>query len=187
MVDCLRRMMGGSISLLWGGAGTALSGKLCWMASLSVSIERALVRGEDAGLSDARYVVANILSRSDSCGRSTDDFQRLLSWDKGAVLERPAWERLLRVTASRSEESVERPWLWPGAFDLTDAEGEVFVWAFGWGDMGSTLVRPASGRSSRCVADCVADIAGRALGGLARMRSLFAAETQRKASRGGLA
>lgn len=104
--------------------------------------------GEDAGLSEARYVVAKMLSRSDSWGRSTDDFQRLLSWVMGAVLERPVWERLWRFTASRSDVGVVGAWSGcSGAFDLTDAAGEAFPWAFGWGDMGSTLVRSSLPRS----------------------------------------
>ena len=104
---------------------------------------RALVRGEEMGLSDARYVVAKILSRSSSWGRSIDDFQRLLlSWAIGAVRERPVCERLFGVTASCSatEEGVRASWL---AFDLTDAGGEVVAWASCWGDMGSTSIRPS--------------------------------------------
>lgn len=49
-----------------------------------------------------------------------------------------------------------------GAFDLTDAGGEVFPWASECGDMGVTLVRLAARHSSTGVADRVADIAGRA-------------------------
>lgn len=78
-VDCFLRAMGGSISLLWGGTGEALSDMRCSEASLVVSGVRALGRGELPGLSAARYVVANMLSRSDSWGRSTDDFHRLFS------------------------------------------------------------------------------------------------------------
>ena len=54
-----------------------------------------------------------------------------------------------------------------GAFDLTDAGGEVFAWASGVGDMGSTLIRPSGGH---LVAGWVADMARRALTTLARMR-----------------
>ena len=57
------------------------------------------------------------------------------------------------------------PWLEPGlcgAFDLTDAGGEVFLWASRCGDMGVTLVRLSVRQSSGGVADRVADIAGRA-------------------------
>jgi hypothetical protein len=53
--------------------------------------------------------------------------------------------------------------------------------------MGPTLVRPSRRRSSEGVAGRVADIAGRAPGTVARMRSLGAAEAQRRASWGGLA
>jgi len=107
-----------------------------------------------------------MLSRSSSWGRSIDDFQRLLlSWTMGAVRERPVWERVLGVTWSCSGSGVRTPWL---AFDLTDAGGEVFPWASGWGDMGSTLIRPL-GR--HLVAGWVADIAGWALRSFARMRS----------------
>jgi hypothetical protein len=61
--------------------------------------------GEDVGLSEARYVVAKMLSRSDSCGRSrVDDDAEDHSWSgaSGAVLERPVWERLLGVTAEEA-------------------------------------------------------------------------------------
>jgi hypothetical protein len=89
-VDCFLRIMGGSITLLWGGAGAAISDRLWSGASLVVCAVRALVRGEEIGLSDAKYVVANMLSRSSSWGRSIEDFQRvLLSWAIGAVRERP--------------------------------------------------------------------------------------------------
>ena len=57
------------------------------------------------------------------------------------------------------------PWREPGvcgAFDLTDAGGEVFPGASKCGDMGVTLVRLAVRHSSGGVADRVADIAGRA-------------------------
>jgi hypothetical protein len=132
---------------------------------LAASTLRALVRGEEMGLSECRFVVAKMLSRSSSWGRSIDDFQRLLSWTMGAVRERPVWESVLGVTCSCSGSGVRTPWL---ALDLTDAGGEVFPWASGWGDMGSTLIRPL-GR--HLVAGWVADIAGWALTTLARMRS----------------
>lgn len=164
-VECFLRMMGGSINRLWGGAGAAISARLCSGASLAESTLRALARGEEMGLSETRYVVAKMLSRSSSWGRSIDDFQRLLSLTMGAVRERPVCARLLGVTWSCSASGVGSPWL---AVDLTDAGGEVFPWASGWGDMGSTLIRP-SGR--HLVAGWVADIAGRALRTLARMRS----------------
>lgn len=114
-----------------------------------------------------------MLSRSDSWGRSMDDFQRLFSGSMGAVLERPVWERVFGVTSGRSAADEGSPWLGCGrAFDLTDAGGEVFPWAFGWGDMGSTtLVRPSLEGSWRSVAERLADIAGRAVETLARMRS----------------
>jgi hypothetical protein len=104
----------------------------------------------------------------------------LLSWAIGVVRERPVWARLLGVTASCSaeEEGVRASWL---AFDLTDAGGEVFAWASGSGDMGS-LIRPSVRHR---VAVSMANIAGWALRTLARMWSLGAAETQRKANRGG--
>lgn len=53
--------------------------------------------GDDAGLSEARYVVAKMLSRSDSCGRSRvdDDAGQNCSGARGAVLERPVWLRVL--------------------------------------------------------------------------------------------
>lgn len=179
-MECFLRIMGGSTSRLWGGAGAAISDKLCSGASLVLSTVRALVRGDEIGLSEARYVVANMLSRSSSWGRSIDDFQRLFSWTTGAVRERPVCERLFGVRASRSAAAESgASWL---ALDLTDAGGEVFPWASGWGDMGSTLIRPCV---RHLVAEWVADIAGRALRRLARIRSLGAAETQRRANRGG--
>lgn len=54
MVECFLRMMGGSISRLWGGAGAAMSDKLCSGASLDQSTWRAVARGEEIGLSEAR-------------------------------------------------------------------------------------------------------------------------------------
>lgn len=125
------------------------------------------------GLSDARYVVEKMLSRSSSCGRSNEDCHRLFSGAIGAVLERPVCESFRGVTAvsagplgeSFEGEAVGVPWLGPGlcgAFDLTDAGGEVFPWASKCGDMGVTLVRLAMRHSSVGVADRVADIAGRA-------------------------
>jgi hypothetical protein len=77
-VDCFLRIMGGSINLLWGGAGAPVSDKLCSGASLVVSNVRALVRGEETGLSDAKYVVANMESLSSNCTRSIEDRKRLL-------------------------------------------------------------------------------------------------------------
>jgi hypothetical protein len=74
--------------------------------------------------------------------------------------------------------------------DLTDAGGEVFPWASVCCDMGSTLVRPSRWRPLESVAECVAEIAGRAPGTVrivARMGSLGAAGAQRRASWGGLA
>jgi hypothetical protein len=106
-----------------------------------------------------------MLSRSSSWGRSSDDCHRLFSGAMGAVLERPVWESFLGVTTGWSGEAR---WGSPllgrcGAFDLTDAGGEVFLWASEWGDMGVTLVRLAVRHSSVGVADRVADIAGRAM------------------------
>jgi hypothetical protein len=66
------------------------------------------------------------------------------------------------------------PWLEPGlcgAFDLTDAGGEVFPWASECGDMGVTLVRLAERLSPVGVADRVADIAGRAWESARRART----------------
>lgn len=96
-------------------------------------------------------MVAKILSRSDSWGRSTDDFHRLLSGAMGGVCERAVGDRRWRVTGWRS------------------AAGAVFAWAFGWADMGSTLVRPWLGRSTGWVAELSADGAAGALGRVARM------------------
>jgi hypothetical protein len=88
--DCLRRKTGASIKRRWGGTGAAISDKLCSGASSAGGSRRALVRGDDVGVSATRYVVAKMLSRSDSCGRSVDDFHSaLLSGPVGAVLERP--------------------------------------------------------------------------------------------------
>jgi hypothetical protein len=53
--------------------------------------------------------------------------------------------------------------------------------------MGPTLVRPSRWRACKGVAQCVAGNAGWAPGTVARMRSLGAAETQRRASWGGVA
>jgi hypothetical protein len=114
-------------------------------------------------------VVAKMLSRSDSWGRSIEDFQRLLfSWLIGAVCERPVCERLLGVTASCSPggAGVGASWL---ASDLTDAGGEVFPWASGWGDMGATSIRLTVGD---LVAESLANIAGRVLRAVARVRAL---------------
>jgi hypothetical protein len=51
-VECFLRMMGGSINRLWGGAGAAISDRLCSGASLTGSTLRALLRGEEMGLSE---------------------------------------------------------------------------------------------------------------------------------------
>jgi hypothetical protein len=99
--DCLRRKTGASIRRRWGGAGAAISDKLCSGASSLGGGRRALVCGEDAGVSATRYVVAKMLSLSESCGRSVDDFHSaLLSGAVGAVLERPVCARDFGVTAS---------------------------------------------------------------------------------------
>ena len=100
-VDSLLRKKGGSISLLRSGAGAAMSDKLCSGASSFASVvgAAALVRGEEMGLSDARYVVEKMLSRSSSWGRSNDDCQRLSFGAIGAVLERPVCESFRGVTA----------------------------------------------------------------------------------------
>ncbi len=78
-VEGFLRVSGGSIGLLGGGVETGVSSGVCSVASSPFSNLWAVVRGEETGLSDARYVVANMLSRSDSCGRSIDDFQRWFS------------------------------------------------------------------------------------------------------------
>jgi hypothetical protein len=71
-----------------------------------------------------------MLSRSDNCGRSTDDFHSVLSCTFGAVLERPVCARVFGVRASCSGEGLRGPWLGSGGvLDLTDAGGEVFPWA----------------------------------------------------------
>jgi len=75
-VECFLRMMGGSLSRPGEGDGTANSDKLCSGASLAKAVWRAAARGEEIGLSEARYVVAKMLSRSSSWGRSIDDFHR---------------------------------------------------------------------------------------------------------------
>jgi len=123
-------------------------------------------------------VVAKILSRSSSWGRSIDDFHRWFSCTMGAVRERPVWARLFGVTASRSGWGVGASF---GEFNLTDAGGEVFAWASGVGDMGSTLIRPSGGH---LVAGWVADMARRALTTLARMWSLGAAENTAEGQQG---
>jgi hypothetical protein len=154
-----------SIRLRRGGIGMARSEALCLRASSSVSIGGALVRGDEVGLSATRYVVAKMLSLSDSCGRSTDDFHRLLSCVRGAVLERPVCARVFGVTAPRSAACCEAPWLGcsGGVCALTDAGGEAFPWVSGWFDMGSTLVRPSRRRACESVAG-VADNTGWAPG-----------------------
>lgn len=85
--------------------------------------------GEEAGLSEARYVVANMLSRSDSWGRSTEGAHRGFN-ARGAVLERPAWERDFGGPGragdeEEGEEEASRPGVCGGFCNLTDAEGEV--------------------------------------------------------------
>lgn len=98
--DSFLRKKGGSISLLCGGAGAAIPDKLCLRASSFGSVvgAAALARGDEMGLSDARYVVEKMLSRSSSCGRSNDDCHKLSLWAIGAVLERPVCESLQGVT-----------------------------------------------------------------------------------------
>jgi hypothetical protein len=148
---------------------------------------RELVRGEDVGLSAARYVVAKMLSLSESCGRSMDDFHKVLSCTIGAVLERPVCARVFGVTAPWSDSGWQGPWPGSGGvLDLTDAGSEVFPGASNCCDMGPTLVKPSRRRACESVAGCLADIAGTP-GTEARMRSLGAAEAQRTASWGGLA
>jgi hypothetical protein len=53
------------------------------------------------GLSEPRYVVATILARSDESEGSWEDVQR---WSRanGAVLERPAFERLLGMASGEA-------------------------------------------------------------------------------------
>jgi hypothetical protein len=162
---------------------------MCSGASSAGASRRALVRGEDVGVSATRYVVAKMLSLSESCGRSVDDFHSaLLSGAMGAVLERPVCASVFGVTAACPAAGVGGPWLGPGGvLDLTDAGGEVFPWASDCCDMGPTLVKPSRRRPCESVAGCVADNAGWAPGTVARVRSLGAAETQRRANWGGLA
>jgi hypothetical protein len=79
----------------------------------------------------------------------------------GAVLERPAFARVLGGSSAESEGLGSGRSLCPGgceAFDLTDAEGEVLFGAFAGGDMGATLVKPLRGR----VCGRMADMARRA-------------------------
>lgn len=137
-----------------------MSGELRAGASSFTSVGRVLVRGEDVGLSGARYVVAKMLSLSESCGRSIEDFQRMSPCAFGVVLERPVCARVFGVTASCcASDGLDAPWLPAGAepgaggvFDLTDAGGEVFPWASDCCDMGSTLVKPSRRRPSEGVA-----------------------------------
>lgn len=99
-VDSFLRNRGDAARLVCSGAGAAISDKLCSGASSFVSVVAAVLgRGDDMGLSDARYVVEKMLSRSSSWGRSNDDCQRLSLGAIGAVLERPVWESLRGVTA----------------------------------------------------------------------------------------
>jgi hypothetical protein len=155
---CFLRKTGASINRRWGGAGAAMSGELRTGTSSLGSADRALVRGEDVGLSAARYVVAKMLSRSESWGRSTDDFQSVSPCAFGAVLERPVCASVFGVTASCCSSGANVPWPASGAggvFDLTDAGGEVFAWASGSCDMGSTLVQPSRRRSRESVEECL--------------------------------
>jgi hypothetical protein len=109
-------------------------------------------------------VVAKILSRSESWGRSTVDDVQSWSAPRGAVLERPVFERPL---GTRSADSEGRAWGLPSspggceAFDLTGVEGEVLFGAFAGCDMGATLVRPLEGG----VCGRMADMARRAAQG----------------------
>jgi hypothetical protein len=135
--------------------------RACSGASSLACSWRELVRGEDVGLSAARYVVAKMLSLSESCGRSMDDFHRMLSCAMGAVLERPVCARVFGVTAPWSDSGWEEAWPGSGGvLDLTDAGGEVFPGASNCCDMGPTLVKPSRGRPCEGVAGCLADIAG---------------------------
>jgi hypothetical protein len=164
-----------------------MADKGCSGASSSGCSWRALVRGEDVGLSAARYVVAKMLSLSESWGRSMDDFHRVLSCTFGAVLDRPVCASVFGVTASWSDSGWAEPWPGcSGVLDLTDAGGEVFAWASVCCDMGPTLVRPSRRRAGDGVAGCVAESAATPGTVGARMRSVGAAEAQRKASWGGV-
>lgn len=178
-MDCFLRKTGASISRRWGGAGAAVSGEGCWGASSSVTSWCALERGEDVGVSATRYVVAKMLSLSESCGRSTDDFHKALSWALGVVLERPVCARDFgggsRCSWRAWAGDVGEPWAeCGGVLALTDAGGEVFPLASNCCDMGPTLVRPSRGRRPAGVAGRVAERAARAPGTAARMGSLGA-------------
>lgn len=162
-----------------------MSGELRCGASSFRSAGCAVGRGEDVGLSAARYVVAKMLSLSDSWGRSTDDFQSVSPWALGVVLERPVCARVFGVTASCClGEGLEAPWSLAepgtgGVFDLTDAGGEVYPWASDCCDMGSTLVRPSRGRPLEGVSERVV---------AARMGYVWrGGKAQRRANRGGVA
>lgn len=150
-----------------------MSGELRAGASSVGSTGGAVVRGDEVGLSAARYVVAKILSRSESCGRSIDDFHSVSPCAFGVVLERPVCASDFGVTAwCFSGKGVGTPWSLAepetgGVFDLTDAGGEVFPCASDCCDMGSTLVKPSRGRPSE-------GVAGRVVA--ARMGSFGAAE-----------
>lgn len=127
-------------------AATAVSERASSEALSSMWRVRAGERGDDAGLSEPRYVVAKMLSRSDSCGRSTKDVHRC-SMASGAVLERPVCERLLGGSSARGGTEGWAP-PWPGAcgaFDLTNAGGDGRLGAGEGCDMESTLVKPRKG------------------------------------------
>jgi hypothetical protein len=127
-------------------AATAVSGRPSSEAFSFVYRVRAGERGDDAGLSEPRYVVAKMLSRSDSCGWSTEGVHRC-SMASGAVLERPVCERLLGGSSARAGAEGWAP-PWPGvcgAFDLTDAGGDGRLGAGEGCDMESTLVKPRRG------------------------------------------
>ena len=108
-------------------------------------------------------MVAKMLSRSDSWGRSIVGFHACSS-ASGAVLERPVWERLFGVTSATPGEGGWET-AWPGccdAFDLTEAAGEAIFGAFECGDMESTLVNPGEGNPG--VGARMADITGADVG-----------------------
>jgi hypothetical protein len=89
-----------------------------------------------------------MLSRSDSCGRSTEEVHRC-SKASGAVLERPVCERVLGGSSARAGTEGWAP-PWPGvwvAFDLSDAGGDGRLGAGEGCDMESTLVKPQRGTS----------------------------------------
>ena len=100
-----------------------------------------------------------MLSRSDSWGWSIDGVHRWFR-SRGAVLERSVSARPFGVTSVRAGDELVGS-SWPGvcgAFDLTDAGGEVqCVGAGKGGDMETTLVRPLRGHGNRCVVECMVD------------------------------